>query len=176
MRLSRLALYAAFLSCWALVVPPRFVSAASSAPHGLQAVDIALGQGGVFHGQLLNAQAVPLSGVDVAVRNAQGDLARAVTDQQGKFVLRDVPAGVHQVILGSSLQVVRFWAPNAAPPSAKPALLVVAAEDVVRGKGDLGGAGEWWQNLSPACKLLLLGGVAAAIAIPIALAADDDGS
>jgi hypothetical protein len=146
-------------------------------------MDVSLANGGVFQGQILNAQGAPMSGVNVAVRNAQADVATTVTDRDGKFILRDVSAGVHHVMIGPSVQVVRFWAPEAAPPSAKPGLLVVADEQTVRGKdGKDGGKGAfegarcWWQDLSPAGKVLIVGGVAAAIAIPIALAADDDGS
>jgi hypothetical protein len=101
----------------------------------------------------------------VAVRLAVSGQAPAVahTNDQGVFEFAQVKAGVYQLGTEQGMATVRAWAPNTAPPNARPgALLVHGNPEVLRGQ--LGGIG------GP----ILLGVlVATAIALPLAL---DDGS
>jgi hypothetical protein len=78
--------------------------------------------------------------------------------------------------------VYRAWAPRTAPPSANRAILAVAREDSVRGQyappiaaapagpGPFGKTMNWISDHP----LITAGIVATAIAVPVAIAADDD--
>jgi len=131
--------------------------------------DIALQAGGVMHGQVLDAQGAPCSQVEVRVgKNSDpAPLAAVQTDSQGRFAVSGLSGGLYRVETPAGAALYRMWAPNTAPPSATASALVVQGDPAMR--GNLGGLG--WFGWT------LIGlGVAAAIAIPLALDDDDDAS
>jgi hypothetical protein len=134
-----------------------------------QITDVALGNGGVFAGQVVDSQGVPLAGTDVVVLRNGTAIQQAKTDANGQFSVSNLKGGIYQVVTNRSNGTYRCWASQTAPPSAVPAALVVANNEVVR--GSLGNGG-WFQFLGN--PWVIAGGVAAAIAIPLAL--DDNGS
>jgi len=129
--------------------------------------DIELQAGGELHGQVVDAQNNPCAQVPLRVvrTSDQALVAAAQTDAQGRFALRGLTGGVYRVETPAGAAVYRVWAPHTAPPSAIASALVVQGDPTMR--GNLGGIG--WFGWT------LIGlGVAAAIALPLAL--DDDGS
>jgi hypothetical protein len=130
--------------------------------------DLALQAGGVLRGQVLDKQGKACAGVPVAVSKAGATNDPPVTtrtDDQGRFQFQDLAGGIYHLGTTEGGTICRLWAPNTAPPAAAPAALLVQGEGPVR--ANLGGIGPWgWA---------LIGlGVAAAIAIPLALQKDDD--
>jgi len=128
--------------------------------------DIALQTGGAMHGQVVDAQGNPCGQVAVrVVRTADPTpLAIAQTDSQGRFAVTGLSGGLYRVETPAGAAMYRLWAPNTAPPSATASALVVQGDPTMR--GNLGGLG--WFGWT------LIGlGVAAAIAIPLALDDDD---
>jgi hypothetical protein len=128
--------------------------------------DVALQAGGAMHGQVVDAQGNPCNQVTVRVvrTSDQAPLAIVQTDSQGRFSVNGLTGGVYRVETPASVAVYRLWAPNTAPPSATTSALVVQGDPTLR--GNLGGLG--WFGWT------LIGlGVAAAIAIPLALDDDD---
>ena len=152
-----------------LLAPPTQLSAAeppaTERPMPTAAVavisDVALTSGGVFSGQVVDAQGQPQAGSSVRVCQQQQVVAAATTDQHGQFSIRGLQGGVYQVVAGQEINLYRMWAPDTAPPGARQSVLLVTAGQVVRGQGRL----RYWLT-SP---WVLSIGLAAAIAVPIAL-------
>jgi hypothetical protein len=128
--------------------------------------DVALQTGGAMHGQVVDAQGNPCREVAVRVVRTTETTPLAVvqTDSQGRFAVQGLSGGIYRVETPAGAAMYRLWAPNTAPPSATTSALVVQGDPTVR--GNLGGLG--WFGWT------LIGlGVAAAIAIPLALDDDD---
>jgi len=129
--------------------------------------DIALTAGSIMKGQVVDAQGHACR--DVPVRlvrmgTVQEEIATNTTDAEGRFEFAGVAGGVYRVETPSAVSIYRAWVPNTAPPSASRAALVVQGNQAVR--GNLG-------SISPLGWALIAIGVAAAIAIPVALDDDD---
>jgi len=161
---------AAALACVGMVVPP----AAFAAEPAAGATDIALRQGGLLVGQVVDRQGVPQANRTVSIQYGPHEIVRTVTDQNGTFAAQGLRGGQYQLVTHEGISVCRLWAANTAPPAARPAALVVTGNQVVRGQwgaaGPLHGSVEWVK----AHPYITAGVVAAAIAIPLALADDDD--
>lgn len=135
--------------------------------------DVSLHAGGVLRGQVVDKQGQPCTGVPIAVIKVGATTENPVgsqTDGQGRFQVQGLSAGVYQVATAEGGMLCRLWAPNAAPPSAAPAALVVQGEGPVR--GSLGSLG----SIGPLGWALIGLGIAAAIAIPLALHKDNNES
>ena len=146
-----------------LVQQPSGVNAGQPAP--TQAVadigDVALAAGGVFTGQVVDAQGIPQAGVPLVIGQQQRFVATATTDAQGRFSIHGLQGGIYQVTAGENMKNLRLWAADTAPPSAQKSAMLVSGSQVVRGQGI---ARRILTN-----PWVLAVGVAAAIAIPIAL-------
>jgi hypothetical protein len=140
-----------------------------TAPAAVPVSDVALADGGVLRGQVVNPQGAPLPSQAVAVRQQQRIIASARTDQDGRFSISGLPGGVYQIATADGAGVYRLWAPQTAPPAAQPAAMIVSGQQVVRGQ--LGGGGGVRSFLTS--PWVLAGLLAAAISIPIALSNRD---
>jgi len=129
------------LACWGVVFPQAGAMAANpqhtpvvdtvKAP---AAVDVALGPGGTFSGQVVNAQGIGIDGAVVSVRQLDKVVAQTVSDREGRFTLTNLRGGTYEVVAGHGQQVSRFWAPETAPPAARSSLVLVSDEQVTRGQ------------------------------------------
>lgn len=131
--------------------------------------DIALQAGGAMRGQVVDAQGNPCSQIAVRIgKNSDPAPSTVVqTDTEGRFAVSGLSGGLYRVETPAGVAMYRLWAPNTAPPAAATSALVVQGDPTMR--GNLGGLG--WFGWT------LIGlGVAAAIAIPLALDDDDDAS
>jgi hypothetical protein len=148
--------------------------------HRVQSADVRLDPRGALIGQLLDTQGRPASRVPVELWRSGERIAATATDADGRFGFAPVTVGVYQVLAAEAdALVVRAWQPATAPPAASDQLLLVRGS-VVRGQyppracappaGVYDGA--VMRTLSN--PWVFSGLVAAGIAIPIALANDDD--
>lgn len=147
--------------------------ARAAAPAVTRVGDVALQAAGVLQGQVLDAQGAPQAGKQVsAVQNGK-TTATAVTDASGRFVMSNLSGGVCEFQTDSNRDVYRLWAPQTAPPVAQQRVLLVSDSNVVLGQHCGGNALGWLAN-----PWVLGGIVAAAIAIPLAVASsnNDDAS
>jgi hypothetical protein len=161
------------LLCSVFLLPVQQLLAANPQPNRptTPAVrDVALQAGGVLQGQVLDSQGQPVANatvraVGLGTRAEQVRMAQA--DAAGRFQIAGLSGGVYRVETAQGVMICRLWAPNTSPPAAESSVLLVHGGETVR--GNLGSIG--WLGWT------LIGlGVAAAIAIPLALNDDDDAS
>lgn len=169
---------AAAVACFGMLVQPALAGApvAASAP---AVADIALADGGLFVGKVVNAQGAPLAKVAVSMQQAGQEVATTVTDEKGVFAVQGLRGGLYQVVSEGGVVSYRLWAANTAPPAANQSALIVTGDAIVNGQygppaGPAHGHGYGvlgWMREHP---LLVAAGIATAIAVPLALADDDD--
>lgn len=141
-----------------------------------RAIDVALRPEGMLVGQVVSASGAPLSQSEVKLRMHDGREAVAKTNDQGGFAFRGV-RGVVTLHSDKTAAVVRTWAPGTAPPNATPALLMVEGDEVARGQHYAGAGTQAVVDRSKrlmANPLFVAGVIATAVAIPVAIANDDD--
>jgi len=158
------------LACLGMLVPVPVLQAAAveSSPvpevvgRSHVAVDVGLRSGGVLLGQVVNGQGIPLRRAPVELRQLDRKVGTTATDAAGYFSLRDLRGGTYQILAADAHGVFRLWAPNTAPPSARPGALLVAGDGPVRGQAT--SCAQWLCN-----PWIIAGLVAAAVAIPVAI-------
>jgi hypothetical protein len=151
-------------------------------PVEIRSTDIALGQGQLT-GSVLNAAGQPVGGINVHVLHGASVVATVASNEDGQFVVEGLRNGAHVIQVGASVQPVRFWSSQAAPPAAAEQLAIVVDEEIVRGQcGDACGdpcgdpCGEACGAGKKCCSglgLLLFGG---AVAATLVYTLDQNGS
>jgi hypothetical protein len=152
---------------------PQPLLAAGQAQQPPTMTDVALQkgpEGNVLIGRVLDPQGAAQPECQVALYSNGTKLGEATTDGHGFFGFSNLRGGVYQVAAGDNVTACRAWSPGTAPPTAQPGALVVAGRDVVRGqfhplRHTYGGMKFW---LSHPC--VIAGIIAAAVAIPVAVA------
>lgn len=161
------------------MVLPQYAYAVSPAGAPSAVVrDVALRDGGYLTGQVLDAAGAPVAATPVAMVQQGGVVAKTVTGSDGRFAMAGAKVGVCQVGTPKGATVCRLWAPRTAPPAAQSDALVIHGDSVVRG-GDAAGVkgGSGGGMFGCLSNPWVLGGiVVAAIAIPLALDYNDEGS
>ena len=141
-------------------VRTRLVSKANTTE--AKPLDIVLLPGNVIVGQVLDADGTPQPEAEVTVSVGRYEVVRVITDHMGEFAAEVPRGGVYLIASGSSTSIVRAWTATAAPPNALYRITLAPQTTVIRAQGPGGG-------IDPLLGLLLVGGIAAAIAIPVAL-------
>lgn len=132
--------------------------------------DIRLDARNTLQGVLVSPQGTPLPNRSVTVFRPDSPKAvvRTKSDRQGRFQIAGITPGIYHLrVEPDSLATVRVWEAKTAPPSARDQLLVVVGNQMVRGQQRVD------ELLTIDDKLVVGGMVAAAIAIPIAIANSD---
>lgn len=148
---------------------PVLAATVSTNPEPLMA-DVTLSDGGVLLGQVVDQQGKGLAKLPLTLRDQSKILGTAETNEQGYFAFRSVTSGVYQIVSTQGYGAYRVWTPQAAPPSSQKGALLVAGNGAVRG------------NLGNSCLAFItnpwfvLGVVATAIAVPVAISAADNPS
>jgi len=139
------------------------------APRQARIPDVSLSQDGAFFGKVIDTQGRPITKAQILFSQANKTVAKVSSQQHGEFRVTGLRPGVYQVVVSPNQAVtVRVWNKQSAPPTARPELLVIVGDETVRGQRRLG-------ELLPLENKLVVGGmVAAAIAIPIAVANSSD--
>lgn len=134
----------------------------SKVPH---LIDVALLDGGLLVGQVVDAQGTVLKKTPVSVYRQGQEVAKTRTDDRGYFAVRGLGGGIYQVTAAEGHGIYRLWAPGHAPPAARKGVLVVAGRDTVRGQGPLLGS----LGMGLGSPLIIGAVVAASIAVPVAV-------
>ena len=129
--------------------------------------DVELGADGTLIGQVVDAQGNPIAGEAVSLMQGGRVVVNAKTSEAGYYTIQGLRGGLYHVSTKDSGQVCRLWTHKTAPPAAITQLLLVDGKQIQRGQRPIGDI-----ITNP----LLVGLViAAAVAIPLAVAnADDD--
>ncbi len=144
-----------FLAVVGMCVPELAFAAAPPATPAV--VDVALSNGGVLHGQLIDLRGGNAAGVPVSVKAQNKEIIRTVTVKDGRFAVPGLRGGVYQVAAARGQGVYRVWTAKAAPPSAQKNAIVFT--------GLFGGA----PKMLLANPVIVAGVVATAIAVPVAI-------
>jgi hypothetical protein len=143
---------------------PSPLLAGPASPTKPKTVDVALREGSVLIGQVVDPQGTPVPGAPVSLRSQGKQLVAVKTGKEGYFAFKGVRGGVYQIATRDGQGVYRVWSRGTAPPAAEQGALVVAGSEVVRG-----------QQGAPPLKVLLtnplvIGAVVAtAVAVPVAI-------
>jgi len=121
-------------------------------------VDIAMANGGVLHGQLIDLRGGNAVGLPVSVKAQNKEIVRTTTVKDGRFTVQGLRGGVYQVAAGQGQGVYRLWTAKAAPPSAQKNAIVFT-------QGLFGGG----PKMLLANPIVVAGVVATAIAVPVAV-------
>jgi hypothetical protein len=181
---------AAWTATAAMIVSPGLAGAAEPAALGppLAATspaycvaDVALDVDGSLRGQAVTLQGQPIAGAQVLLDDGVEQVA-ATTDAGGQFQFDAVRGGAYRLQVGAQTQFCRAWKYGTAPPAATRGVMVVQGDQAILGqncggavgcgspvRAGLGGCGKLLSN-----PLVVGGVIAAAIAIPVALANSDD--
>ncbi len=99
-----------------------------------KAADISLGKDGLLVGRVITSTGTAEAGSDVVLRYNGRTVAQARTDAQGRYAIKGVRGGVHEVLTPKGRQVVRLWQTQTAPPIARPEAILVNGKQIVRGQ------------------------------------------
>jgi len=124
--------------------------------------DVALAEDGVLHGIVVDSQATIVPEIQVSMIQGDREVARTVSDAEGRFTLHAVRGGVYQIAAGTGLSAYRVWTASTAPPAATRIALVNARPQIVRGQMP------FW-DLFKSDAFMVAAIVATAVAIPVAV-------
>jgi hypothetical protein len=146
-----------FLAMLGMCVPEMGIAAAPAATPAV--ADVALADGGVLHGQLVDLRGGNSVGVPVSVKAQNSkEIVRTTTAKDGRFAVKGLKGGVYQVAAGQGQGVYRLWTAKAAPPSA-------GKNAIVFTQGLFGGG----PKMLLANPVVVAGVVATAVAVPVAV-------
>jgi len=180
MKRNWLGTAAAAIASIGMVLP----TAGLAAPAGTGNDDVALREGSVLVGQVVNQQGQAMANANVSIRYADHEVVRTTTDANGVFAAKGLRGGQYDILTEDGIRTCRLWAPDTAPPAARPAALLVSGDNVVRGQGMMGyghgmmghghGMVNGWVTWMKTHPYLTAGTMAAAIAVPLAFIDDDE--
>jgi hypothetical protein len=138
-------------------------------------VDVALSDGGVLHGQVVDLRGTAVAKAPVSLATQQRSVAGVTTAADGTFKLQGLKGGVYRVATAQGRGIFRLWSPGTAPPAAQTSAIVYTQNQVVDRnvvtytQNPGGGAGGGFKSFisSP---IFIAGVVATAVAVPVAIA------
>jgi hypothetical protein len=111
---------------------PNATAAAGATSSEPVVVDVALDGAGQLTGVVVGPTGESVPRATVSVLRQGGMVATCPTDASGRFTTAHLSGGVYDVRWSDGGAVCRLWAPETAPPSAKPNLLLTPNAQVVR--------------------------------------------
>jgi hypothetical protein len=130
--------------------------------------DVTLDSAGALRGQLINFQGRPVQHAALSIRHRGVVLDKTTTDAEGQFRLNVGKTGAFQMHIENTAIACRCWAPEVAPPGSSKDLVLLAPENTIRGQRPFADI---------ISNPLFIGAViATAIAIPIAVSSNSNGS
>ena len=169
---------AVWLAVLCFCFPQAVLAASPVDSRSRNITDVALQDGGVFIGRVVDAQGRGMPELPVSFSGNNQTVRTTRTDSNGDFAFHQLRGGIYQVVAGGSHRTYRLWAPGTAPPASQPVGMVVAGEtETVRGQFG-GGVIPMVGGVLPACLPATLAspGVIAAItgvaaSVPVSLLA-----
>jgi hypothetical protein len=135
----------AFSSAGLLMPQSQLLAATPDAPPAQiqpaapMVLDVALAEGGLLRGQVVDGAGQPVAEAPVAVFYEGKEVAKTTSDADGNFAISSLKGGQHVVISGDHGGLCRMWSTQTAPPSANSRMLIVKSPQLVRGQWLSGG-------------------------------------
>jgi hypothetical protein len=143
-------------------------------------VDVALADGGVLHGQVVNLQGAGIAGTPVTVKAQNHTVAATTTATNGTFGVKGLRGGVYQVATVQGQGIYRLWTAGTAPPAAQNTAVVYSQNVPNGGALDANAVvyaqGAGGMKMLLANPIVIAGIIATAVAVPVALANSHHGS
>lgn len=118
------------------------------------AIDVAMAKDGTISGRVLDNDQKGVAKTEVSVRQGKIEVAKVVTDAEGRFELSDVKGGVYVIAANSGYGLFRFWTAKSAPPKAHEQVLLMSQAIVVRAQSpNDGGEVLYDENGQPYAKI-----------------------
>ncbi|QDU57414.1 carboxypeptidase-like regulatory domain-containing protein [Aeoliella mucimassa] len=138
-RSSRLGYTVRIVTVMALLTGQQVIAAppveqAPQVEEAASSVDVALSEGGVLQGYVVDAQGVPAMGIEVKLTAPDGQMVSTISDHKGRFGYRGLAGAAYQLETENGVVACRAWTAEAAPPRAATSLLVVHDDTLVRGQ------------------------------------------
>jgi len=132
---------AAALAALGLLLPPSIARADNGTSNSKVvnktdaklAADIVM-QKGEFAGRVVDHQGTPLPNREVVVKDGKTEIARARTNENGVFAVKNLKPGNYTAESGNTAGTFRVWSEKTAPPAAKGHALLVMGENGARGQ------------------------------------------
>lgn len=171
-----------WMMVFTIAAAPTLVQAKNPVPQksggSVQLKNVELSEEGHLNGQVLTESGAPgIATVQVHASKDGKISAQAIkTAENGQFAVKGLKTGTCVFTIGDDTFACRVWNHGMAPPKSLQTVAIVPASGVVLGQGSYQKPGfrERLASMSGTQKALLVGIVAAAIIIPIALDDDDD--
>ena len=161
------------LACVGMLLPQGLIAATRPPVKKPVMSDVVLGFRGTLVGRVVDGRGRGLVGRTVRVHRGSSLLARAKTDDTGRFAIKNLPGGAYAVSCGSAAQLIRAWAAGSAPPRTSAQVVLVDQPLVIRGQDGEAAADPGGFLGMNTLGLVTLG--AMAITIPILIAESDSG-
>lgn len=87
---------------------------------------------GTISGRVLDAEQNGVAKTEVSIRQGKMEVAKTVTDADGRFEIANVKGGVYVVAANSGYGLFRFWTAKSAPPKSHEKVLLMSNSVVVR--------------------------------------------
>ena len=116
--------------------------AAVTSPKHVGLLDVRLRPGGTLSGRVRDEGGLAMARATVVVSRARQVVARAVTDDRGKYLIKGLAGGVYRVRVAAHESIVRLWTSESAPPQAREQLdLNAASQESLEARGQGGERG-----------------------------------
>lgn len=96
------------------------------------AIDVAMAKDGTISGRVLDADQNGLAKSEVSIRQGKMEIAKTVTDAEGRFKIVNLKGGVYVVAANRGFGLFRFWTAKSAPPKSHDQVLLMSNSVVVR--------------------------------------------
>jgi len=100
------------------------------------AIDVAMAKDGTISGRVLDSGHNGLAKSEVSIRQGRMEIAKTVTDDEGRFKLVNLKGGMYVVSANSGFGLFRFWTAKSAPPKSHDQVLLMSNSVVVRAQND----------------------------------------
>lgn len=118
------------------------------------AIDVAMAKDGTISGRVLNSEQNGVPKTEVAILQGKTEVAKAVTDDDGRFEIANVKGGMYVLTANGGYGLFRFWTAKSAPPKSHSEVLLMSNSVVVRAQNaNDGGEVLYDDNGQPYCKI-----------------------
>ena len=88
--------------------------------------DVSLHEDGTLDGVFVDRKGAPIRGAKVVLRQQSKLIAVTMTNNQGRFQIRQLRGGVYEIAANQGVATFRLWTAKTAPPAARSGAVLVA--------------------------------------------------